>query len=72
MRRTDKHLSDQECRDILLEIVRMVIDTYAKPIRKGFEKSSRMGQCGFDLVSILRNHKIISPGEQNQQERMEL
>lgn len=72
MRRTDKHLSDQECRDILLEIVRMVIDTYANPIRKGFEKSSRMGQCGFDLVSILRNHKIISPGEQNQQERMEL
>lgn len=72
MRRTDKHLSDQECRDILLEIVRMVIETYAQPIRKGFERSSRMGQCGFDLVSILRNHKIICPGEQNQQERMEL
>lgn len=70
MRRTDKHLSDQECRDILWEIVRMVIDTYAKPIRKGF--ASRMSQAGFDLVSILRIHEIISPGEQNQQERMEL
>lgn len=72
MRRTDNHITDQECRAILLEIVKMVIDTYANPIRKGFEKSSRMGQCGFDLVSILRNHKIISPGEQNQQERMEV
>lgn len=72
MRRTDKRLSDQECRDIILEIVKMVINTYSGPIRKGFERSSRMGQCGFDLVSILRNHKIISPGEQNQQERMEL
>lgn len=72
MRRTDKHLSDQECKEVLLEIIKMVIETYAQPIRKGFEKSSRMGQCGFDLVSILRNHKIISPGEQNQQERMEL
>lgn len=70
MRRTDKHLSDQECREILLEIVRMVIETYAQPIRKGF--GARMSQAGYDLVSILRNHKIISPGEQNQQERMEV
>ena len=65
-------LSDEECRAVLTEIVKMVIETYASPIRKGFEKSSRMGQCGFDLMAILRNHKIISPGEQNQQERMEL
>lgn len=72
MRRTDNHITDQECRAILLEIVKMVIATYANPIRKGFERSSRMGQCGFDLVSILRNHKIISSGEQNQQERLEL
>lgn len=70
MRRTDKKLSDQECRDILLEIVRMVIETYAQPIRKGF--GARMSQAGYDLIAILRNHKIISPGEQNQQERMEV
>lgn len=70
MRRTDKHITDQECREILLEIVRMVIDTYAKPIRKGF--GARMSQAGYDLINILRNHKIICPGEQNQQERMEL
>lgn len=70
MRRTDRKLSDQECRDILYEIVRMVIDTYAQPIRKGF--GARMSQAGYDLIALLRNHKIISPGEPNQQERMEL
>ena len=70
MRRTDKHITDQECREILLEIVRMVIETYAKPIRKGF--GARMSQAGYDLINILRNHKIICPGEPNQQERMEL
>lgn len=70
MRRTDKRLSDQECRDILLEIVRMVIDTYAKPIRKGF--GARMAQAGYDLIAILRNHRVICPGEPNQQERLEL
>ena len=70
MRRTDKRLSDQECRDILLEIVRMVIDTYAKPIRKGF--GARMAQAGYDLIAILRNHNVVCPGEPNQQERLEL
>lgn len=70
MRRTDRKLSDQECRDILSEIVRMVIDTYAQPIRKGF--GARMSQAGYDLIALLRNHKIISPGEPNQQERMDV
>lgn len=70
MRRTDRKLSDQECREILSEIVRMVIDTYAQPIRKGF--GARMSQAGYDLIALLRNHKIISPGEPNQQERMDV
>lgn len=72
MRRSEHFLSDQECREVLLEIVKMVIDTYANPIRKGFERSSRMGQCGFDLINILRRRNILVPGEQNQQERLEL
>lgn len=72
MRRTDKMLSDEECREVLTEIVKMVIETYAKPIRQGFEKSSRMGQCGFDLISILRKKEILIPGEQNEQQKMEL
>lgn len=70
MRWTDKRLSDKECREILLEIVRMVIDTYANPIRKGF--GARMGQAGYDLIAILRNHNVVCPGEPNQQERLEL
>ena len=72
MRRTDKTLSDEECRAVLTEIVKMVIETYASPIRKGFEKSSRMGQCGFDLIGILRTREILMPGEQNQQEKLEI
>ena len=65
-------LSDEECRAVLTEIVKMVIETYAQPIRQGFEKSSRMGQCGFDLISILRKREILIPGEQNEQQKMEL
>ena len=65
-------LTDQECKEILSEIVRMVIETYANPIRKGFEKSTRMGQCGFDLISILRQRGVLMPGDQNQQEKLEL
>lgn len=70
MRRTDKILTDQECKEILTEIVKMVIETYAKPIRKGF--GARMSQAGYDLIAILRNHNVVCPGEPNQQERMEL
>lgn len=65
-------LTDKECREILLEIVRMVIETYAQPIRKGFERSSRMGQCGFDLISILRKREVLMPGEADQQQKLEL
>lgn len=72
MRRTEKALTDKECREILLEIVRMVIETYAQPIRKGFERSSRMGQCGFDLISILRKREVLMPGEADQQQKLEL
>lgn len=63
-------LSDQECREVLTDIVKMVIDTYAKPIRKGF--GARMSQAGYDLIAILRNRQVICPGEPNQQERMEI
>lgn len=72
MRWTDKKLSDKECREILTEIVKMVIETYSKPIREGFEKSSRMGQAGFDLISILRNRGIVMPGEPNEQQKLDL
>lgn len=72
MRWTDKKLTDQECREVLTEIVKMVIETYKSPIRKGFERSSRMGQCGFDLINILRGNNIVMPGEPNQQEKLEL
>jgi hypothetical protein len=70
MRKTDRHLSDQECRDILAEIVNMVLDTHNKPIRKGF--GLRLAQSGYDLDSILRNHQVICPGEPNEQERLKL
>lgn len=70
MRKTDRHLSDQECRDILAEIVNMVLDTHNKPIRKGF--GLRLAQSGYDLDSILRNHQVICPGEPNEQEKMKL
>lgn len=72
MRRTDKRLTEKECRELLTAIVKMVIVAYGSPPRKGFERSSRMAQCGYDLISILRNNAVIESGEQNQQERMDV
>ena len=70
MRWTDKRLSDKECREILTEIVRMVIATYAQPIRNGFK--SRMGQAGYDLIIILRKRDVLMPGEADMQQKLEL
>ena len=70
MRWTDKRLSDKECREILTEIVRMVIATYAQPIRNGFK--SRMGQAGYDLISILRKRGVLMPGEADMQQKLDL
>lgn len=72
MRVTDKKISDQECRDVLLQIIKLILDAfnYAKPIKKGFR--SRMEMCGYNIITYLRMQQIIMPGEQNQQERLEL
>ena len=56
MQRTFRALTDQECRETLDEISQMVVDTYKNPIREGFERASRQGQAGHDLINILRKH----------------
>lgn len=72
MRVTDKRLSDQECRDVLLQIIKIILGAfdYSKPIKKGFK--SRMEMCGYNIITYLRMQQIVAPGEQNQQERLEL
>ena len=70
MRRTDKRLSDPECRDVLDEIVQMNIETYKGPLREGFH--SRMGQAGFDLTRILMREGILVPGEEGEQTKINL
>lgn len=70
MRETERHLTDKECREILYEIVNMVLDTHNNPIRKGF--GSRMAQAGYDLDKIFLSHEMICPGEPRGQQRMEL
>lgn len=72
MRVTDKRLSDQECRDVLLQIIKLILGAfdYSKPIKKGFK--SRMEMCGYNIITYLRMQQIVVPGEQNQQERLEL
>ena len=70
MRRTDKMLSDEECRAVLTEIVKIIIGTFASNLRKGFR--SRMEQCGYDIVRFLIKREVLMIGEQNQQQKMEL
>lgn len=72
MKRTDRHIDDKECRELLTAIIKMVISAYSNPLRKGFEKSSRMTQCGYDLISILRSNDVVMPGEPNEQQKLEL
>lgn len=70
MQRTFRALTDQECRETLDEISQMVVDTYKNPIREGFERASRQGQAGHDLINILRKREIVIPGTENEQERL--
>lgn len=70
MRKTDKELSDPECRDLVEEILKMVIDTYKKPLRDGFH--SRMAQEGFDLTMIFMNRGMLVPGDDNEQTKIDL
>lgn len=71
MKWSDRVVSDQEKVETFDSICQMVIDTYDNPIRKGFEKASRQGQAGHDLVEILRKKDIIVPGKMGQ-ERLKL
>lgn len=70
MRKTDKELSDPECRDLVEEILQMVIKTYKGPLRDGFH--SRMAQEGFDLTMIFMNKGILVPGDDNEQAKIDL
>lgn len=70
MKKTDRRLTDKECREILMEIIQMALDTYSHPIRRGF--GARGSQMGYDLLGILNKHGLVRPGEPNTQERMEL
>ncbi len=72
MRLTDRRVSDQEKIEGFDHICRMVVTNYATPIRKGFERASRMGECGYDLITFLRMSDIVVPGEPNEQQRMDL
>lgn len=72
MRLNDRKVSDQECRDLLLQIIKLILSAfdYSKPIKKGFK--SRMEMCGYNIITYLRMQQIVVPGEQNQQERLEI
>lgn len=70
MKRTEKRLTDAECRLILTEIIKIVIGAY-KTIRPDFEKKSRADQCGYDIVKLLLEQDVITFGQAGQ-ERLEL
>lgn len=70
MKRTEKRLTDDECRELLTEIVKIVITAY-RNIRPEFEKKSRMDQIGYDTVYTLYGRGIIAKGE-NGQERFDI
>lgn len=72
MRMNDRKVSDQECRAILLQIIKIILDAfnYSEPVKKGFK--SRMEVCGYNIITYLRTQQIVLPGEQEHQERLEL
>ena len=70
MKRTEKRLTDDECRQILIEIVKIIIGAY-KNLHPDFEKRSRAEQCGYDITRLLLDRDIITFG-QSGQERLNL
>lgn len=72
MKRTDKILSDDDCKKILKSIIQIIIDEYRYPLNSNTKESgSRAGSAGYKIIRFLFQEEIISPGQPGQ-ERLKL
>lgn len=68
MKRTDKILSDADCKQILKSIIQIIIDEYRYPLNLNTKESgSRAGSAGYKIIQFLFREEIISPGEPGQE-----
>lgn len=68
MKRTDKVLSDADCKEVLHQIIDMIIDEYRYPVSPTAKRSeSRAGNAGYKIIQYLFNEEIISPGQPGQE-----
>lgn len=68
MKRTDKILSDADCKKILKSIIQIIIDEYRYPLNPNTKESgSRAGSAGYKIIQFLFQEEIISPGQPGQE-----
>ena len=62
MQKTGRELTREEKSEILDEIIRIVLDSYNKPILPDYERYSRSAQAGHLILTLLYSRKILGPG----------
>ena len=62
MQKTGRELTREEKAEIFDEIIRIVLDSYNKPILPDFERYSRSAQAGHLILTLLYSRKILGPG----------
>ena len=70
MQRTERKPTESEKIEAFDEIVDIVIKGSNNPVRQGCK--SRAGMIGYDIQMCLLNRKILKPGKENEQKRLEL
>lgn len=62
MTRAQRDVTDVEMIDALNEVMDIIIDCYAYPVRDDFKKQSRAAQIGYDIQRCLLRHDLIRTG----------
>ena len=62
MQKTGRELTKEEKSEVLDEIIRIVLDSYNKPILPDYERYSRSAQTGHLILTLLYSRKILGPG----------
>ena len=72
MRRTERELTDVEIIDAFDEILAIIICNYDRQVSEDFKKASRAAEIGYTIQKRLIELKIIEPGKNEDQRRMEV
>lgn len=72
MRRTDRKLTNVEIIHAFETVIDIILNNYKGPVSENFKKESRAAQIGYLIQRYFIDEKIIEPGKENEQRKIEL